>query len=60
MLLNVLQCTGPHNPKIYLASDVGGPEVEELCVTLEAINSQLPLLVSDLGDLWVAFASTYL
>lgn len=60
MLLSVLPCTGPHNPKIYLTSNVSSPEVEELCVTLEAINPQLPLSVSSLGDLWVAFTSTYL
>lgn len=60
MWLTVLQCTGSHNLKNYLASNVSDAKVEELCVTLEAINFQLPLLVSGRGDLWVDFTSIYL
>lgn len=51
MLLNILQCTGPHNPKNYLASNVNGGDVEDLCVRLKAVNSQLPLPAFGLGDL---------
>lgn len=40
-----------HHPKNHLASNVNGAEIEELCVTLETMNSQLPLPVSGLGDL---------
>lgn len=51
MLLYILQCTGPHRPKNYPALNVSDAEVEELCVTLEAMDSQLRLPVSGLGDL---------
>lgn len=60
MWLTVLQCTGPHNPKNYLASNISDAEVEKLCVTLEAVNFPLPLPFSGHGDLWVDFTSAYL